>query len=79
MLTASLAPTADLPLGPEQRQEFALANQRAKGIRRAAGVAAFNGWAIGLFAAVSAPFALFSLAGLFVTIGLSVVAYNEFR
>ena len=33
----------------------------------------------GLFAVCSAPFALFSLSGLFVTVGLSVVAYNEFQ
>jgi hypothetical protein len=66
-------------LAQEHRRELALANQRAKKIRKAAGVAAFNGWATGIFAALSAPFALFSIAGLFVTVGLSVVAYNEFQ
>lgn len=79
MTTATLAPVSDGPLAQEHRRELALANQRAKKIRKAAGVAAFNGWATGIFAALSAPFALFSIAGLFVTVGLSVVAYNEFQ
>jgi hypothetical protein len=42
-------------------------------------VAAFNGWVVGVFAAVSAPFALFSVAGFLVTLGLTLIAYNEFR
>jgi hypothetical protein len=42
-------------------------------------VAAFNGWVVGIFAALSAPFALFSMAGFVVTIGLALIAYNEFR
>jgi hypothetical protein len=57
----------------------ALANERAKKIRKAAGVAMFNGWATGIFAALSAPFALFSIDGFLVTVGLSVISYNEFR
>ena len=42
-------------------------------------MAAFNGWATGIFAALSAPFAVFSVAGFLVTVGLSAVAYNEFQ
>jgi hypothetical protein len=77
--TAEIAPASVGPFTQVHRQELTLANERAKRIRKAAGMAAFNGWAIGIFAALSAPFALFSLAGFFVTIGLSIVAYNEFQ
>jgi hypothetical protein len=77
--TATIAPASDGPFADEHRHELALANERAKRIRKAAGVAAFNGWAAGIFAVCSAPFALFSIAGLVVTVGLSIVAYNEFR
>lgn len=78
----SVATIDQLPEGPlsrEHHQELALAKQRAKKIRRAASVAAFNGWSIGIFAALSAPFALFSIAGFLVTAGLAIIAANEFR
>jgi hypothetical protein len=52
---------------------------RTKKIRKAAGVAAFNGWVTAFFALTSAPFAPFSMIGFLVTIGLAVVAYNEFQ
>ena len=58
---------------------MAAAKRDTKKIRKAAGVARFNGWSIGLFAALSAPFALFSLAGFLITAGMALVAYNEFR
>ncbi|MEX2309367.1 MAG: hypothetical protein WD738_17340 [Pirellulales bacterium] len=67
------------PITPELRHELALAKGRSKPIRKAASVAAFNGWATGIIAAISAPFALFSVAGFLMTVGLAVVAYNEFR
>jgi hypothetical protein len=56
-----------------------LAKGRTKAIRKAARVAAFNGWATGIIAAFSAPFALFSVAGCIMTVGLAIVARNEFR
>ncbi|MCA9269825.1 MAG: hypothetical protein KDA41_15195 [Planctomycetales bacterium] len=69
----------DGPLTEAHQLQLADAQRRAQKIRGAARVAAFNGWMTGLFAVCSAPFALFSLSGLFVTVGLSVVAYNEFQ
>lgn len=72
-------PTSDGPLAPEHHRELALAGQRAKKIRRAAGVAALNGWITAVLAFCSAPFALFGMTGALVTLGLSAVAYNEFR
>ena len=69
----------DGPLTPEHRHELTLAKGRVKAIRKAAKVAAFNGWATAIIAALSAPFALFSLTGFLVTVGLAGVAYNEFR
>jgi hypothetical protein len=79
--TATIAPASDGPLTQEQRHELALANQRAKKIRKAAGVAAFNGWATGIFAALSALVVLcgFSIDGFLITVGLTVIAYNEFQ
>ena len=67
------------PLTPEHQQQVLVANQRTAKLRMAAKMAWFNGWVTGIFALLSAPFALFSLAGLVVTLGLIVVAYNEFR
>lgn len=79
MSVATLAEPASGPLAAEHHHELALANERAKKIRKAAGVAAFNGWMTGIFAVTSAPFAPFSIAGFLVTVSLGVVAYNEFR
>ena len=66
-------------LTPEHRHELVLAKGRTKAMRKAASVAAFNGWSTGIIASISAPFALFSAAGFLMTMGLAVVAYNEFR
>ena len=67
------------PLTEDHYRELALAKDRAKPIRRATRMAAFNGWTIAGIAVLSAPFALFGLVGLLVTIGLCVVAFLEFR
>jgi hypothetical protein len=67
------------PLSAAHRRQLTLANEQAKPIRKAARVAGFNGWATAAAAALSAPFALFSLSGLLVFAGLSVVAFNELR
>jgi hypothetical protein len=67
------------PLTAQHHRELMLARQRSKSIHKAARVAAFNGWATAAVALLSAPFALFSISGAMVFIGLSVVAYNEFR
>jgi hypothetical protein len=66
-------------LTPELRHELVRAKERTKAMRKAASMAAFNGWSTGIMAAISAPFALFSAAGFLMTAGLAVVAYNEFR
>lgn len=54
--------------------------KRAK-IDFAIGVATFNGWSIGIFAALSALFLPFSfgLQSLLITLGLAAVAYHEFK
>jgi hypothetical protein len=67
------------PLTAEHHRELTLARQRSKSIHKAARVAAFNGWATAIVALLSAPFALFSVSGMLVFIGLSAVAYNELR
>ena len=67
------------PLTLEHRQDYALARTRAKSIYKAAAVASFNAWATAIVAVLSAPFALFSIAGFATTAALSLVAANEFR
>jgi hypothetical protein len=71
----------DNPLSVTHRRELAAARDRAKSIRKAARVAAFNGWTTGAAAALSALFLLFDRSGMAVviTLALSIVAYNEFR
>lgn len=79
MSIATLAQPTESPLEPQHHVELATANDRAKKIRKAASVAAFNGWVTAVFAVCSAPFAPFSLVSFLVTVGLSVIAYNEFQ
>lgn len=73
------ATVVDGPLNTDQRDELAAAHQQAKPIHRVAKVATFNGWVSGVIAAFSAPFAFFSFSGFVMTVGLTIVAYNEFR
>jgi hypothetical protein len=71
----------DNPLSAAHRRELSAARDRAKAIRRAARVAAFNGWTTGVAAAFSSMFLLFDRSGLAIaiTLTLSIVTYNEFR
>jgi hypothetical protein len=75
------ASLADNPLSVSHRRELSAARDRAKTIRKAARVATFNGWTTAAAAAFSAMFLLFDRGGvaIAITLGLSVVAYNEFR
>jgi hypothetical protein len=66
-------------LTPEQQAELAAANERAGKILKAARVATFNGWTIGLFGAISVLFGLGSLTAVVVGAGLLVVGWNELR
>lgn len=66
-------------LTPEQVQVLQEARERARGILKAAKVAAFNGWTIGVLAALTALFGLTSPVLLGLAAGMGVVARNEFR
>ncbi len=79
MLAATPAPPNDRPLDQTHARAVAAAAARTQPIRKAARVAAFNGWSLALMAALSAPFALFSVDGLLVFAGLAIFAFNEFR
>ncbi|MEX2317827.1 MAG: hypothetical protein WD669_11785 [Pirellulales bacterium] len=81
MTTRTATPASTGPLTAEHHRELALAQERGAKIRKAAGVASFNGWITGIIAASSALFTMvsFSLVGLLLTAGLAAVAYNEFR
>ena len=74
------------PLSAEQQQQIALARKRARKIRRAAGVATFDAWTTGVFAAFTLSYALvspvlggFSWLALVVGAGMAAVAFNSFR
>jgi hypothetical protein len=67
------------PLSESQQHQVVAAQDRWQKLRKAAAVARFNGWTLGILAACSAPFALFSLAGFLVTAGMAWVAYNELQ
>ncbi len=73
--------TVENPLSASHRRELVAARDRAKSIRRAARVASFNGWATAVAAAASGMFLAFdhSAAAIAVTLGLCIVAHNEFR
>jgi hypothetical protein len=78
----STTPTSDgdqSPLSPSQREDFAQAGERARKILTAGRVATFNGWTLGVCAAVSLLLGLFSMIGFIVGICLAIVAWNEFR
>jgi hypothetical protein len=72
---------ADNPLSVSHRRELADARERAKSIRKAARVAAFNGWTTGAAAMFSAMFLVFdrSVVAIAITLILSFVTYHEFR
>ena len=63
---------------PEQLQAIARASQAYRPIHRAIGVAKFNGWGTGIFAALSAIFAGSSVLGWVLAIGMGIIAYFEF-
>jgi hypothetical protein len=70
---------ADRPLSAALRRELVAAREREKPIRKAARVAAFNGWTTAVVAALSAPFAVFDHSSFPLTVALAIVAYNELR
>lgn len=78
-----LAPQSDAtrgdPLSAEHRQQLAAARERMKVVRKTARVAQFNGWTTAVIAAMSLPFAFFSFVGFAMTLGIAIVAFNEFR
>jgi hypothetical protein len=75
----------NLPAGPltaEHRRELDDARVRVRKIERASRVANVNGWTTAAIAALSLPFTLLfdrSVVGMLITVGLAVVAFNEFR
>jgi hypothetical protein len=67
------------PLDEQHLEVLRDAKARRKKIDRAGSVATFNGWSTGVFAVISLPFALFSVSGFLMCLGLAVVAYHEFK
>ncbi len=77
---ASPQPSAGGPLSPKDMEALVAARQRAKKLRRAASVAAFSGWSMAIFAAITLLSALFGdLIALAAGVALSVIAWNELR
>lgn len=79
MSTAAITPPTDPPLSETHHRALAAARERAEPVRRAVRVATFNAWTTAVLAALSAPFALFGVAGLVIFVGLAAIAWNEFR
>ncbi len=71
--------TGGAPLTSEQHKELSEANERARKVLGAAKVATFNGWTIGVFAAIGLLFGIFSVTALVMGVGMGLVARNEFR
>ena len=72
-------PAAPGPLSAEQLDELAAANLRARKALGASKVAAFNGWAAGIMAALCLPFAIGGPSALIMAGVLACVSWNEFR
>lgn len=70
---------ADNPLSASHRRELAVARDRVRPIRSTARVAAFNAWSSAVIAALSVPFSIGSPVGMALTVGIAIVAFNEFR
>ena len=66
-------------LSEENLQQLALARTGGRKVRRAISVASFDGWTIGVFAALTLLFSLTDLSGLFVGLGLGMIACIELR
>jgi hypothetical protein len=79
MSTAVITVPTDPPLSDSHHRALTAARDRAEPVRRAVRVATFNAWTTAILAGLSAPFALFSFAGLVIFAGLALVAWNEFR
>ena len=77
--TTSSEPPDGGAISAGQLQSIANARRQARKISRAAGVAAFSGWAMAFFAAISIISGLFSLPALALGLGLSVVAVVELK
>ncbi len=77
--TAVVTESTNPPFSESHQRALAGARDRAEPIRRASRVATFNAWTTAILAMLSAPFALFSVAGMLVFAALALVAWNEFR
>lgn len=75
---STAVPQSGGPLTEEHRYQLAAATNRLVPVRKAARMASTNAWVTGVIAALSWPFAMFSVAGFLVAVGLTVVTYNEF-
>ncbi len=71
--------SSDPTLSPEQRRALEEARERARKILAAGKVAAFNGWTIGIFAALTLLFGIGNVVVMGLAVGLGVVAWNEFK
>jgi hypothetical protein len=79
-----VAPTQSPPqampgLSPEHLWQLGEARRRGAKIRRAVSVATFDGWATGLFGALTFICGIFSWIGLVLGAAMLTVAYVEFR
>lgn len=70
---------APIPITPQVAAQIAHAKKAKKPIERGLMISGFNAWSLAIMAGLSALFALFSIVGLFVFVGLATAAVIEFR
>jgi len=70
---------ADFALSNEQLDQRRDAKKRRRKIDRTIDMAAVSAWSLAIFAALSLPFAFSSFKAAFITAGLALCAYFEFR
>lgn len=71
-----MAKAADGPLSAAHVRELTESRKRARKVRRAAGVAAFDGWTTGVFGAAALLGGIWSVPALLLGIGLVAAAIN---
>jgi hypothetical protein len=75
----AIPPASESSLAPQQVSELIAARDRSTKIRRAVGVARFDGWMIAIFAALTGVTGLLDIPSLLLAGAMGFVAWREFR
>src|SRR5690348_1421830 len=80
-LPAAATPTPGAPpvLSAEHLQQLAEARQSGRKVRRAIGVATFDGWTIGAFGFLTLLIGITDLTSILMGVGMAAIAWLELR